>query len=168
MLIYHPAFDIYNGAFRILQLLTLMKEGGVEVDRLRIWDFYLTFPNEARNIVFPQDLKALKQVFKNKVNNPYEDLIDARRIIDRMRPFQLEALKCLASYGFIDNHELSKNMVKRTEKELPAELQSMLEELSDEKKNIIKLVVGFRELPLYGQMGLKSRTGLIEFRYDAK
>ncbi len=37
-----------------------------------------------------------------------------------------------------------------------------------EKENIIKLVLGFEELPLFGKMGLKHRTGLIEFRYDKR
>jgi len=40
--------------------------------------------------------------------------------------------------------------------------------LTIEKSNIIKLVTGFWDLPLYGGQGLKARTGLIEFKYDTK
>jgi len=168
MLVYHPAFDIYNCVFRMLQLLTAMKQHEVELDRLRIWDFYLTFPNEARKIKFPTALSELKKVFKQKDENPYEDLIDAKKIIERMKPYQIEALHCLASYGLIEAKSLSKNLIVRTEKELPQELLENFENISTEKLNIIKLVIGFAELPLYGQMGLKYRTGLIEFRYDER
>ncbi|MDR2653197.1 MAG: hypothetical protein LBC68_12960 [Prevotellaceae bacterium] len=152
----------------MLQLLTAMKQHEVELDRLRIWDFYLTFPNEARKISFPTALSELKRVFKQKIENSYEDLIDAKKIIERMKPYQIAALHCIASYSLIDAKSLSKNVVIRTEKEIPQELLSKFEDASAEKSNIIKLVIGFAELPLYGTMGLKYRTGLIEFRYDER
>jgi hypothetical protein len=152
----------------MLQLLTAMKQHEVELDRLRIWDFYLTFPNEARKIKFPTALSELKKIFKPKDENPYEDLIDSKKIIERMKPYQIAALHCIASYGLIEAKSLSKNIVIRTEKELPQELLVKFDEISVEKSNVIKLVMGFLELPLYGQMGLKHRTGLIEFRYDKR
>jgi hypothetical protein len=145
-----------------------MKQNEVEVDRLRIWDFYLTFPNEARNISYPSSLSELKSIFKKKAPNPYEDLIDAKRIIERMKSYQLSALKCIASYGLIDSKLLAKNIVRRTNKEIPPELSTKFNELTIEKQNIIKLIVGFWELPLYGKYGLKDRTGLIEFKYDQR
>ncbi len=168
MLVYHPAFDIYNCVYRILQLLSYMKQSEVELDRLRIWDFYLTFPNEARKISYPNSLSELKQIFKRKPDNPYEDLIDPKRIIERMKPYQMSALKCIASYGLIDNHLFSKNIVRRTDKSIPNDLLRKFDELTVEKENILKLIVGFNELPLYGKTGLKSRTGLIEFKYDQR
>jgi hypothetical protein len=149
----------------MLQLLSLMEESEIELDKLRIWDFYLTFPNEARQITFPRDLFELRKIFKNKPDNPYEDLIDPKRIAERMDPYQLSALRYLASYGLIDNNLFQKNIVKRTEKALPSELQQKLSEINTEKENIIKLVKGFNFLAL---RGLKERTGLLEFRYDRK
>lgn len=165
MLVYHPAFDIYNCAFRMLQLLNYVKQSEIELDRLRIWDFYLTFPNEARKIKFPQDLIKLKRIFKDKVNNPYEDLIDPRRIAERMRPFQISALRYLASYGIIDNNLFLKNIIKRTDKKIPQELEIKISDITIEKENIMKLVQGFNHLALWG---IKERTGLLEFRYDKK
>ena len=111
---------------------------------------------------------SLKSIFKKKAPNPYEDLIDAKRIIERMKSYQLSALKCLASYGLIDSTLLAKNIVRRTNKEIPSELSSKFNELTIEKQNVIKLIVGFWELPLYGKYGLKDRTGLIEFKYDQR
>jgi hypothetical protein len=166
MLVYHPAFDIYNGVFRMLQLVTFMKQENVELDRIRIWDFYLTFPNEARKISYPTTLFELKKIFKKRPENPYEDLIDPKRIIERMKPYQMSALRCLASYGLIDNDLLSKNIISKTDKKIPDELLKKINDLSIEKSNIIKLIIGFHELPLYGKAGLKQRTGLIEFKYD--
>ncbi|QHC85474.1 hypothetical protein AS589_12110 [Empedobacter brevis] len=149
----------------MLQILNYAKQTEIELDRLRIWDFYLTFPNEARKITFPQDLRELKKIFKDKVDNPYEDLIDPRRIAERMRPFQISALRYLASYGLIDNNLFLKNIIKRTDKEIPNELDEKLNEITTEKENILKLVWGFNHLALWG---IKERTGLLEYRYDKK
>ncbi|MET4142621.1 ABC-three component system middle component 5 [Pedobacter sp. UYP1] len=167
MLIYHPAFDFYNCIFRLLQLLSNLKDDEIEIERLRIWDFYLTFPNEARHISFPSDLLALKKIFKDKPNS-YEDLIDSRRIFERMKPFQITAIKTLISYGFIEPEALENNFVKRTDKEIPEELKKRINDVKDERQNIIKLVTGFVDLPLYGDRGLKYRTKLIDFKYDYK
>jgi len=168
MLVYHPAFDIYNGVFRMLQLVTFMKQENVELDKIRIWDFYLTFPNEARKISYPKSLSELKKIFKKRPENPYEDLIDSKRIINRMKPYQMAALRCLASYGLIDSDLLAKKIISKTDKEIPSELLNKINDLSVEKSNIIKLIIGFHELPLYGKAGLKERTGLIEFKYDPR
>lgn len=165
MLVYHPAFDIYNCAFRMLQLLNYLKKSEIELERIRIWDFYLTFPNEARKIKFPRDLNELKKVFKDKGENPYEDLIDPKRIVDKMKPFQVSALRYLVSYGLIDSNLFLKNIVKRTEKSIPQELEKRINETTIEKDNIIKLVQGFDNLALWG---IKERTGLLEYRYDKR
>ena len=169
MLVYHHAFDLYNCIFRMLQLILHSKENEIPMDKLRIWDFYLTFPSEIKHIIFPSDLRLLKeQVFKDK-DNPYEKLTDAKRIFDRMRSYQMTAVKCLASYGFIDSKLLSKNLIARTGKEIPVELQERINDLTTEKRNIIKLVTSdLVALPLFGEKGWKARTGLIDFRYDPR
>ena len=167
MLVYHPAFDYYNCIFRLLQLLTHLKEDEIEIERLRIWDFYLTFPSEAASISFPSDLLELKKIFKEK-SNSYEVLVDSRRVFERMKPFQITAIETLISYGFVKADALKTNIIIRTKKPIPDALKKSIDTLSIERQNIIKLVTGFVDLPLYGDRGLKFRTKLIDFKYDYK
>ncbi|NNU33698.1 hypothetical protein HK413_05230 [Mucilaginibacter sp. S1162] len=145
-----------------------MERDSIELERIRIWDFYLTFPNEARKIKFPMQLAELKKIFKDKAANPYEDLIDPRRILQRMQSFQMAALRCPASYGLIDGELLIKKMVKRTDKPIPDAIKVNFQKNSPERDNIIKLVIGFADLPLYGAVGLKERSGLLDFKYDPR
>lgn len=168
MLVYHPAFDLHNCTFRMLQLLNFMKQDELELETLRIWDFYLTFPGEVSKIVFPTDLKNLKKVFRDRAKNPYENLIDPKRLFSRMRTYQLASLKSLASYGFIDSELLNSNIIRQTKKEIPKELIGFIEDISVEKLNVIKLVTGFSNFPLLGPFGLKARTGLLQYKYDPK
>ena len=169
MLVYHPAFDLYNCIFRMLQLLAYSKEEEIPLDKLRIWDFYLTFPNLVREMTFPTDLRHLKEnIFKEK-NNPYEEITDQKQIFDRMKMYQISAIKCLASYGFVDSKLLDKNKIKKTGKEIPVELLEQLKDLKNQKGNVIKLLTSdLVSLPLFGDKGWKARTGLLEFKYDPK
>jgi hypothetical protein len=169
MLVYHPAFDLYNCIFRLLQLLSYSKEDEIHIDKLRIWDFYLTFPNLVREMSFPSDLIHLKEeVFKDKIN-PYEEITDQKQIFERMKMYQISAIKCLASYGFVDSNLISKNIIKKTGKEIPEALLKKLNDLGNQKGNVIKLLTSdLVSLPFFGEKGLKARTGLLEFKYDPR
>jgi hypothetical protein len=153
----------------MLQLLSYTKEEEIPFDKLRIWDFYLTFPSQVSEISFPADLRHLKEkVFKSK-SNPYEELSNPRGIFDRMQTYQLSAVKCLASYGFVESKQLAKNKVKKTGKQIPDELLTQIKNPSVANDNIIKLVTSdFVNLPLLGKEGLKARTGLLDFKYDKR
>ncbi len=61
MIVYHQAFDLYHTAYRMIQLLTYFERGeSVEIDRLRIWDYYLLFPIEIQRIKFSVEEKEIK------------------------------------------------------------------------------------------------------------
>ena len=48
---YNPAFDPFNGIYRMLNILKHFDaDECIEVDRLRIYDFYLLFPYKAYRI----------------------------------------------------------------------------------------------------------------------
>jgi hypothetical protein len=150
----------------MLQILTTSKQEEVELDRLRIWDFYLVFPREMKNISIPNELAFLREYKRrDRSVNPYEDLIDPKSVFDRMNSFQMAALRCLASYLFIDVDQLEKRIIKKTRKEIPDELRAKLSDLNEDQMVVMKYIEGFREFPLHG---LKERTALIEFKYDSR
>lgn len=169
MLAYHPAFDLYNCVFRVLCLLDASQEDKLTFDKLRIWDFYLTFPAEIRDIAFPAELRKLKSSLFKIPKNDYEQLVDPKRIFEKMYSYQLSAVSCLASYGFIDAEQLKMRIIKRTKKEYPADIVKEIDSIAELKKSIIRLLVKeFIQLPFYGQNGLKYRTRLIDYKYDPR
>jgi hypothetical protein len=166
MLIYHPVFDVYHCIFRMLQLIVKMQSGEVEVEKIRIWDYYLTFPHEIVKISFPREYLEYKKFFK-EINNPYENILGTKRTFDKMQSIQMTALKSLASYNFIDTKKLDKGLVSRLDFELSSELFTQINDLSPREKNIIELLTKvFYDIPLLGENGLKYRTGLLNFKYD--
>ena len=50
---------------------------------------------------------------------------------------------------------------------LPAQLVRELESATAARTELLRLLTGpFKTIDLYGQDGLKARTGLFEYRYD--
>lgn len=167
MLVYHPAFDLYNCTFRMLLILHHIKSEEVNLEKILIWDYYVTFPYKIIEINFTREIKPYRKFFKNIQSNPYEVVSDDKIVFSRMRNFQISALKKLASCGLIDAEALGKGIVKRTSVQIPETIVTQFENVSTSIKNVITLVESpFNELPLYGCKGFKDRTKLIDFRYD--
>ena len=155
--------------FRILLILSRIKNEEVEMEKLLIWDYYVTFPHRVSIISFPQDLRQQYNHYIKTEENPYEEVLDDVKVFAKMRSYQTEALRCLAAYGLIETDLLLESRVKRTNKVLPEQLQIRIEEIPVRLSNVITLIESpFTELPLYGAKGFKYRTKLIDYKYDVQ
>lgn len=165
MLIYHPAFDIYHGVFRLLRILAIAPKQQFEIERIRILDFYILFPNELNKFRFPADFKNRRKNFNSE--NSYQRINDPKRIFYRLEQYQICALRCLVARQFIDPNMFSEGRVMRTQKPLPSGLN---EAVINANKTTQPLVDFFAEsllkIDLYGSGGLKGRSDLFEYRYD--
>lgn len=166
MLLYHPFSDPRHCVFRILRLLTQIGEREVELQRLRIWDFYLLFPGALANITLPKGNIALQRKLKAEENS-YDLLPDAKRAFARLEPMQQAALRHLAIKGLIDPKALQNGKIIRTNVALSSELTSLIAERNAESGLLIKfLTTAFFDLDLYGPQGVRQRTDLFDYRYD--
>lgn len=171
MILYNNAFDLYHTIFRMLHLLSKIEEDKViEIDRIRIWDYYLLFTNEIFNIKPRKNRKEYNQLLKElniKKNNPYQQIYDQRKTLEKIKPYQLSALNCLASYNIIDKEYLLKEEVKINSFDLLNRYTQSAGDLSDREKNIITIMTSFfRDISLIGNNGLKKRSNLMESKYD--
>jgi hypothetical protein len=166
MLIYHPKNDIYNCIYRFIAIAKLTNLNSVEVNRLRIFDFFFLFPHLANDIAYPR-LKGVSEIKKlsKKFDEPYENLPDKKRLFSGISDYHIQAIQILCAKGIFSLNE---------------DVVSLGENFND--PSIQKLLVGNRyttdcffgkfvnllkEVELTGENGLKSRTGLMEYRYDA-
>ena len=166
MLIYNQAYDLYHSIFRILQITEKTKDT-MEIDKLRILDFYLAFPTELMEIKAFRGFKKYEK-YLTAESNKYERVIDRKRLFFKMEQIQLSAIKALISYGLIDANEFKKGKIKRTGIELSKLLEERVNQANEDNPNLITLITGpLASINLYGHLGLKVRTNLIEFKYDA-
>lgn len=172
MIVYNQAYDLYHTIFRFIQFLNRFDEGSlIEIERIRIWDFYLLFPSKIHSIKLKQgesDIRKLKKRFIKDSKNPYERISENRKVFEKLKPYQLAALNCIASYGIIDKSHLNQHRISILNKNILKEFVLKYEELSDKEKNVISLMTShFNQVSLFGEDGLKNRTKLMESRYDA-
>jgi len=165
MLVYNPAYDVYHAMFRILQLLDRI-ESTIEIDKLRILDFYLVFPSELLEIKAFRGFSKYEKYLENEVNK-YERVINRKRLFYNMESIQIEALKGLISYGVISGEAFRNGKVEKTDIKISENLLQKIREANNRKQSILDLITGpLANMDLYGHLGLKVRTNLLEFKYD--
>lgn len=76
MITYNPAFDLYHCIFRMVHIIQRLDDNEcLEVDKIRIWDFYILFPSKAYTIKIRRDeelFKSWRCTYIKKIKNPYE------------------------------------------------------------------------------------------------
>ena len=167
MLIYHPAFDASHCAFRILKLFnTLSDIDFLELDRIKIIDFYIVFPKTMKYIKYPQNIDS-KKIRKelNLINNTYRPCRNPYLISKKMSIIQDKVLSILVTNEYLSFNNLD-NSYSKGQKFNQLSLKSTLFENSL-KYEIEVLVLKFLLThPINNKDGLKDRTSLMEFRYD--
>lgn len=166
MIIYHPRNDIYHCMFRFITIANIQDLEEFDFTRLRIYDLYFLFPHFVREIVFPR-MKGVAALINRAAQfyEPYESLPDKKRLFSEMGDYHIQALQVL----------LAKDVFKETSGKLsigPAFQSKSVAKLLSENQYISNNFYGdllrtLNQIRLSGDSGLKKRTGLMEYRYDA-
>lgn len=165
MLTYHPKNDIYHCIYRILAIIKISQGEPIEIEKLKLLDFYFLFPHLIKEVTIPKDntYAYIKKEIR-QIPLPYETMPDKRRLYSELVMFQNRAIDILKS----------KKIVKEESNSLIADKNFRSKEILTLSKNnkfiendfYKNLVYCFQEIPLLGENGLKKRTDLLEYRYD--
>lgn len=169
MLIYHPAYDINHSLFRALLILESSALDEFHLDLFRIIDFYTVFPHFIKRIKpFPIELKEYRKSV-NDIPSPYERTINVKRVMYEIESIQTTALHNLLAKGFLDIDAFNRKLIKRSKTPLPELLAEEISNCATKKEIWFKMLVEkFGTIKFKGKAGLKSRSGLMEFRYDTE
>ena len=140
MILYNNAFDLYHTIFRILHLLNKVRDDEViEIDRIRIWDYYVLFTNEILKVKPKRDEKEFKKILEmlKANNNPYQQIYDQKKTLEKIKPYQLAALNSLASYNIIEKDSLLREEIKINSSEILKKYVESVGDLSSREKNIV-------------------------------
>lgn len=166
MISYHPAFDPYHTAFRIVRLLS-GAPGGFEKDKVRLMDFHLVFPQAIEEITLPQTLRRWR-TRSRALANRYWFHGERWLIFARMGPFFAAASRLLYGSHVVDRdrYKVGYLQLDRSRATTRQILDAANAVTLDEE--LLEFVVSdLGAIPFGGSSGLKHRTGLMEFRYDA-
>ncbi|MBG6079225.1 ABC-three component system middle component 5 [Rubrivivax gelatinosus] len=165
MLVYHPALDAYHCVFRVLALLSECDK--IEKDRLQIIDFVLCFPSVAASFRLPPGSASAKKAM-NKSDSPYRAPINPKGMFMSLTKTQDAAIACLEAAALLCCDRVDDVDLRRAKALLPSELNERVGALKEFEAPFFKEMLPLlMSLPLRGPDGLKARSGLSEYRYDA-
>jgi hypothetical protein len=167
---YQTAFDPFHAMYRGLRILGVIEPSkSLLADHARILDFYLLFPfriSGIRLVRHHQKFRRLAALYEDA--RPYGDQPEDAQIFARMKPMQTAALETLAEKKIIDAGQWESGSVVRTKKPLPSALAARIDEANAKEPELMEAILALSsDYQLLGQNGLKDRTGLLEYRYDA-
>lgn len=167
---YEPALDAYHATYRMVLLSTLLQDNDeIPISTFRILDFYFVFPFLIKEMRLKKEHGWIRNFSKSRESDrPYAKLPDSPLLFENMKIFQLAALQTLAMKQFFEIESLEKGYVAIVDTEGLREdfpnIASGLENFSGQLEALNALL---REYDALGSDGLKARTGLMEYRYDA-
>ena len=173
MITYNPAFDLYHCIYRMAHIVQCLSDGECfEVEKVRIWDFYLLFPSKLYDVSLRQtedDLREARRQYIKANKSPYEYSGDNRKLFEWIRPFQVSALNCLVSCGIISKDAYLNSQVCVCDRQALADFVARAGEISVREQNALSFLgLLSRHMSLASIDGLKARTRLLEFKYDAE
>lgn len=167
---FQPALDPFHAAFRILRLRPIIAAfGPLHQDQVRILDFYLTFPFRIEGIrLIPKHRKYRKLASEYRSAKSYGNQPEDQIIFNRMEPIQIAAFETLATHNLITPSHLIAHEIQATSAPVPEELVTRVDAANQRDSELMGFLgVLASEYELTGTDGLKNRTNLMEYRYDA-
>jgi hypothetical protein len=165
---FQPAFDPFHAAFRFLRMHSILAEHrSLHFDQLRIMDFFLLFPFRVGRIRFKTQHRRFRRLAEEYLDRkPYGELPDDRLLFDRMEPFHVAALESLRSHGYLKpSDDLSLVSIAAP---LPPGLTERIQSENKRDQSLLEMLsVLASEYELMGRDGLKDRSDLLDYRYDA-
>lgn len=165
---FQPAFDVFHTEFRFLRLRRIMTaENPWHLDQLRIADFYLLFFFRIQDVRLSPRHRSMKKRSQQYSFSRYERQPDDQLLFARMEGVQRAAFETLVSKGFFDADSFVTGFVVDTNLPEPLEISNRIDEINSGQSSLMEDLSGLIEgYPLLGPDGLKSRTQLLEHRYD--
>lgn len=129
----------------------------------------MLFPFRSKGIrLIPQHRKYRRLSSDYQVTKPYGHQPDDRIIFNRMEAAQIAALETLAARNLIVRERLRIGQLEATSEPVPEEVAARIEAANQRDAELMTFLgVLASEYSLTGADGLKDRTNLLEYRYDA-
>lgn len=165
---YHPAFDLNHCLYRIIAILVGLKSKKITWDRLRVLDFYYLFPSQIKKIrPWPAEFKVYKKSLFS-IPDSFEDIPNQARVFYGLLRFQKAVIAELIAREIIVKERFNDGELVVVFDNIPSNLIEALESddflLSDTFNFIVNELAEFE---FNGSKGLKQRSGLMEYIYDA-
>jgi hypothetical protein len=164
---FYPQFDVYHAAFRALSILRFTSN--LEIEAYRIFDYFILNPFDLGTIRARGSRgKRIAEQFEEQ--RPYRWIVEPASLFLRMTEFQTLCISALRQNGTLDGTEFAARRLQLSESYVvSADTISLSDAFIAERRVVLSYLDDMlKEYGLDGQNGLKSRTSLMDHRYDVR
>jgi len=169
-LTYEEAFDPYHSIFRLFRMKNFIESGAkLSKDKIRVIDFYLLFPFRIQEIRLKPENIEFRKISKMYLDKkPYGKQPSNLNLFTRMKAIQLAAINTFCNEGYAELMTNDGSIIAFTKKVTPSSIATVCQNKNTSEKELIEILsVLVNQYDFLGNDGLKARTGLMEYRYDA-
>ena len=169
-LVYQEAFDAHHTIFRIFRLrLALGYDLEIFVDHWRIIDFFMLFPGRLERMRLKSEHRKFRKPIKEFTGQKrYENQPDDVVLFRRMEIVQLAAVNTLVKADFLSDDALKKGQMHFSAATVPEQIEAPAKGHNDQEATLTEILeLLATDYAFSGKDGIKSRSGLLEHRYDA-
>nr|WP_298137415.1 ABC-three component system middle component 5 [uncultured Pseudomonas sp.] len=164
MLLYNKAFDPIHTVLRLAAICKKYQQAEIELERLQIFNFLLSFPAHIADMPLTKELLQTKNKFK-KYRSPYNNF-EPYTLFNRINPIFFASLQMAENIGFIKIQE--SGTVELHKDLIPPAINNII---SNENCSIPKEALNFEiehlsKMPILGKSGLKAASKLMDYKYD--
>jgi hypothetical protein len=163
MIVYHPFDDGYHCFSRILLIVYRLPVKEYDLKTIQILDFYFLFPSLLKKVRLPNELKIYRP-YINGLRDSYCIINNIKSAIIHLEHQINDVIHYMAAYEFINIEKIKENKVLPINKKNYEQLVNQLKHYDNDLLDFLVNILA--KIPLEGKNGLKSRTGLFEYRYD--
>lgn len=137
-------------------------------EQLRIADFYLLFFFRLQDARLSPKHRAVKKLARMNSGKRYEHQPDDQLLFSRMERIQFAAMGTLVAKNFFEGDFLKGDLIVETALQEPGQLAARIDTVNLVDASLLEAIQSLvTDYDLLGPDGLKARTGLMEYRYDA-
>lgn len=170
MISYQESFDAHHAIFRLFRIrVAVGSDFELFVDHWRIVDFFMLFPFRLERMQLKTEHRSFRPVLRQLASSrPYETQPDDLVLLRRMEVVQYAAANTLVHEGFLGVEQFERGQLSATDKKIPDTIMESVDERNEADAELTKILVALAtEYVFGGADGIKKRSGLLEYRYDA-
>lgn len=164
MLLYNKAFDPIHTVLRLAAICKEHQKTEIELERLQIFNFLLSFPAHIADMPLARELLQSKNKFK-KYRSVYNNF-EPYTLFNRINPIFFASLQMAENIGFIKIQD--SGVITLHKDSIPNPLKKIID---SDSCSIPKEALNFEiehlsEIPILGKSGLKAASKLMDYKYD--
>ena len=162
MRIWHASRDAYHCSFRLVRILLSSVQFTMELERLRVLDMFVLFPELLHKISMPSPIRAkFREIGVARPDDKFVRLPGTASVFQGLRLFQNSAVTQLTAKALVSSEKIREGMIALQTENVPPRILERAKASNSADANLMTFLrESFANAALRGPDNLYKRVGL--------